>query len=95
MEETKKDQSEAKRALKLLVESTGGQVFYPEKVSDVEPIAHLVARDIRNQYSIAYSPTNTALDGTYRRVGVKVAAKGRGELMVRTRPGYYATANRK
>ena len=44
------------------MENTGGQVFYPKEVSEVEKIAHDVAHDIRNQYTIAYTPTNTALD---------------------------------
>jgi Ca-activated chloride channel family protein len=42
-EEDKSEAARAKRAVKMLVEATGGQVFYPENVSDVEPIAHQVA----------------------------------------------------
>ena len=42
----------------------------------MERIAHEVAHDIRNQYTIAYTPTNTALDGTYRQIKVVVKAPG-------------------
>jgi hypothetical protein len=49
-----------------------------------------VARDIRNQYTITYSPTNSALDGTYRQI--KVLATGPNKPIVRTRSGYYAAA---
>jgi hypothetical protein len=55
----------------------------------VEKIAHQVARDIRSQYTIIYSPTNAAMDGSYRTIKVAVNAPGR--LTARTRSGYYAT----
>jgi VWFA-related protein len=88
-EEDKKDAKKAKRALDLLVESTGGQAFYPKDVSEVDKIAHEVAHDIRNQYTIAYTPLNESLDGTYRTV--KVGVKAPGNPSARTRSGYYAT----
>jgi VWFA-related protein len=88
-EEEKKEARKARRALDLLVESTGGQVFYPKDVSEVEKIAHQVAHDIRNQYTIAYTPSNQALDGSYRQI--KIVAKGPGNPVARTRSGYYAT----
>ena len=47
-----------------------------------------VAHEIRNQYVLAYSPTNQEQDGTYSRIRVDV--KGQGKLNVRTRTGYYA-----
>ena len=92
-EEDKSEAAKAKRALKLLVESTGGQVFYPKEVGDVEPIAHQVAHDIRNQYSIMYTPVNDKLDGSYR--AIKVQVKASGNPVARTRLGYYATPSRK
>jgi Ca-activated chloride channel family protein len=89
-DEDKKEAKKAERALNLIVESTGGQVFYPKDVSEVDKLAHQVARDIRNQYTIAYTSTNSALDGTYRQI--KVSVKGPGNPVARTRSGYYATA---
>jgi Ca-activated chloride channel family protein len=88
-DEEKREAKKARRALELLAESTGGQVFYPKDVSEVEKIAHQVAHDIRNQYTIAYTPSNTALDGTYRQI--KVTVKGPGNPIARTRSGYYAS----
>jgi VWFA-related protein len=88
-DEEKREAKKARRALELLAESTGGQVFYPKDVSEVERIAHQVAHDLRNQFTIAYTPSNTALDGTYRQI--KVTVKGAGNPVARTRSGYYAT----
>jgi Ca-activated chloride channel family protein len=88
-DEDKREAKKAQRALQLLTESTGGTVFYPKDVSEVDRIAHQVARDIRNQYTIAYTPTNPALDGTYRQI--KLVVKAQGNPVARTRSGYYAT----
>jgi VWFA-related protein len=88
-DEEKREAGKAKRALNALTENTGGLVFYPKEVSEVEKIAHEVASDIRHQYTIGYTPTNTALDGTFR--PVKVTVKAPGNPVARTRSGYYAT----
>jgi len=88
-EEERREAQRAQRALKALGEATGGEVFFPKDVTEVDKIAHQVARDIRNQYTIGYTPSNTALDGTFRKIEIKVNAPGNPK--VRTRSGYYAT----
>jgi VWFA-related protein len=88
-EEEKREAKRAKRALDLLTEATGGQAYYPKELADVERIAHQVAHDIRNQYTITYTPANQALDGSFRQI--KVVASGPGHPVARTRTGYYAT----
>jgi VWFA-related protein len=91
-QEEKKEARAAKRALDILVSNTGGQVFYPNAVTEVEEIAKEVAKDIRSQYTIAYTPANATLDGTFRTI--KVTVKSRNNLVARTRMGYYATKDR-
>jgi len=88
-EEERREARRAERALHDLAEATGGETFFPKELSDVDRIAHQVARDIRSQYTIAYSPTNTAMDGTYRKI--RIAVNSSGHPTVRTRSGYYAT----
>jgi VWFA-related protein len=92
-EEERKEAAAAKRALDLLVSSTGGQAFYPKDVSEVERLANEVAHDIRNQYTITYTPTNQALDNTFRTI--KVVVKAPGNPTARTRQGYYASPQEK
>jgi VWFA-related protein len=86
-EEERREAKRAERALNALADATGGESFFPKDVA--ERIAHQVARNIRNQYTIVYSPSNQQMDGTYRQI--KVTAKGPGNPVVRTRSGYYAT----
>ncbi len=78
------------RVLKELARDTGGEAFIPELLSEVIPLCARIAHDIRNQYTIAYSPTNSAQDGAHRSILVKASAPGRGRLVVRTRTGYFA-----
>src|SRR4051812_14036706 len=88
-EEERREAKRAERALNELAVATGGETFFPKDVSEVERIAHVVARDIRNQYTIQYSPLNQAMDGSFRQIKVAVNAPGRP--IARTRSGYYAT----
>jgi VWFA-related protein len=90
-EEEKSEALKAKRALNELVTNTGGEVFYPKQLSDVDPIAHQIAHDLRNQYFIGYTPLNDALDGTYR--PIKVLVKAPGNPVARTRLGYWAKSS--
>jgi Ca-activated chloride channel family protein len=80
----------SKKILTELAEATGGAAFFPDNLDDVAPVCAEIARDIRNQYTLGYYPTNTAKDGSYRLVHVDVNDRGRGKLVVRTRSGYYA-----
>jgi Ca-activated chloride channel family protein len=90
-EEEKHEASKAKRALRELTSATGGLAFYPKNVGEVQALAVEIAHDIRNQYTIAYSPSIQQLDGSYRQIRVAVNAPGKPEA--RTRSGYYATAD--
>jgi Ca-activated chloride channel family protein len=87
------DEQDADRnpgVLKRLAKDTGGEAFLPASSKDVVPICERIAHDIRNQYTIAYTPTNRNRDGSYRVIQVKATAPGRRRLMVRTRTGYFA-----
>lgn len=76
--------------LKQLAHTTGGEFFQPETIADVVPICAHIAADIRNQYTIAYTPTNASADGAFRAIQVRARAQGQDRLIVRTRTGYYA-----
>lgn len=78
----------AKKELDALTAATGGQAWYLDDVSQSERVALAVARDIRNQYTLAYTPSNQALDGRFRRI--RVTAQASQPLAVRTRTGYHA-----
>lgn len=88
-DEERHEAAKARRALNELTHATGGLAFYPKTVNAVQALAVKVAHDIRNQYTIAYTPDIQKLDGSYRQIRVVVDAPGHPH--VRTRAGYYAT----
>jgi Ca-activated chloride channel family protein len=88
-EEEPHDAKSARRALKELAEATGGLDYYPKDVAEVAKITPQVANEIRSQYYLGYSPSNTNLDGTFRQISVKVT--GYNKPTVRAKRGYYAT----
>lgn len=90
------DHDEAERAhvaLDRLSQETGGFAYYPHSLSEVNGIAAEIARDIRNQYTVAYHSTRPSSLGGYRVVHVEASAPGHGKLTVITRHGYYANPN--
>lgn len=74
--------------LKRLAVETGGEAFFPTGVDEVVSICERVARDIRNQYTLGYVPTNPAKSGQYRRIQVAATSATHPKLFVRTRSGY-------
>lgn len=81
----------AKAVLEKFAETTGGQAFFPKSLDEVEEIVKTIAHDIRNHYTIGYTPTNRKLDGTWREVKVKLnPPRGVSKPSVRTKLGYYA-----
>lgn len=79
----------AHRELDQLAERTGGSAYYPPSIAEVDAVALDIARQIRQQYTLAYAPLSQALDGSYRTIRVAVAGSER--YSVRTRAGYRAT----
>ena len=83
--------TEGDKILADLAEETGGRAFFPYHVDDLDQSFQDIGDELRNQYSIAYIPTNSMLDGKYHRIRIETPDhKG---YQVRARRGYYAKAN--
>ncbi len=86
-EEDRRSARRAQRAIRNIVEATGGAAYFPNEVDEVHAITQQVAHDIRNQYILGYTPSEAKPPG-YRQV--KVTLTGRAKrYQVRHRPGYY------
>jgi hypothetical protein len=66
---------------------TGGRAYFPRFQAELPEIFHDVIGDMRNQYNLAYHPTNPKLDGTYRKLKVEVVAPDGGQLKVKDQKG--------
>jgi VWFA-related protein len=73
--------------LNTFAKLTGGRAYFPRFEGELPEIFNQISADIRNQYSISYHPTNTKLDGTYRKVKVELQAPDGGPLKVRDQKG--------
>jgi Ca-activated chloride channel homolog len=92
-DDSREEIRQGKKALLALTEASGGEVYFPKTVDEVDSICTRIAQDIRSQYMVGYYPTNDVKDGSFRTVKVEVTGvRGSGKLTVRTRPGYYAPA---
>jgi VWFA-related protein len=81
----------AKDDLTKISEMTGGEAYFPKSVDEVNEICKKIARDLRNQYTIGYSPTNTKNDGGDRAIRVSVIPPpGATKINIRARSGYTA-----
>jgi Ca-activated chloride channel homolog len=74
--------------LNRLGEETGGRAFFPRRADDLLDIFRQIESDLRSQYLVAYSPSNSVRDGRFRRVEVRLAA--RPDVRIVHQRGYYA-----
>ena len=77
------------RLLKRLASETGGRTFFPTRDFQLTQVHGLIAADVQQRYVISYTPTNQALDGTWRTITVKTTTPTH---VVRARSGYFAPA---
>jgi Ca-activated chloride channel homolog len=83
--------AQARRTLEQFAKVTGGRAFFPRNLNAIDEVCKSIAHELRNQYTLAYRPSNPKLDGTWRGVKVQIAAtKGMPKMTVRTKQGYYA-----
>jgi Ca-activated chloride channel family protein len=80
-------QGRAKYFLTVLSRETGGQVYFPERLADLDTVYSRIATDLRSQYTLGYVSSNAARDGRWRRILVRTPQ--REALRSRHKLGYY------
>jgi len=83
--------SKAREVLDKFAETTGGRAYFPQSVEGVGALCRRIAHDIRNHYTLGYTPSNRTLDGSWRKITVRVnPPRAMPKMTVRTKEGYYA-----
>jgi VWFA-related protein len=78
-------------SLKKITEGTGGRAYFPRNERELNEAFAQIDRDLRERYLVAYSSTNKARDGSYRRITIEVTdSELRKQLKLNYRPGYFA-----
>jgi Ca-activated chloride channel family protein len=91
---SKSPQGKAKEFLERLAIQTGGKVYFPNSLNELTSIAQDISSELRTQYSIGYSPTNPAANGTYKNIKVVVAEGPKKEKRIAiTRSGITRNGN--
>jgi len=80
--------TEGDKVLKYFTAETGGRAFFPFQVEDMAQSFENIANELRHQYNLLYRPEPLLTDGQWHAVNLRV--KGRKDLIVRARAGYYA-----
>ena len=73
--------------MRTFASMTGGRAYFPRFEGELPELFGDISQDIHNQYVLSYSPTNTKLDGTYRKLKVQVVAPDGGPIKVRDQKG--------
>jgi VWFA-related protein len=81
---------EGDKTLKNLALETGGKVFFPFKVEELEDAFRQINQELRSQYSLGYVSSNPRRDGGFRKIEIKVPEGG---VELNYRKGYYAPSN--
>jgi Ca-activated chloride channel homolog len=68
----KSPQAKSKGFLERLAKETGGKVYFPNSLSELNGIAQDIANELRTQYTISYSPPGDVKPGTFRPIKVTV-----------------------
>jgi VWFA-related protein len=82
-------------SLKKITAQTGGRAYFPHSESELRSAFAQIQRDLREQYLIAYSPSNKTRDGSYRRIQIEIVDPElrKQKLKLNYRPGYFAKTN--
>jgi len=75
--------------MKKLTQETGGRMIeVGNKIEKLRQAFDQISQELRSQYNAGYVPTNTARDGSFRKVEIKPK---QGDYKIQARSGYYAT----
>ena len=81
-------ETDGDKVMRYFAQQTGGVAFFPFQAKDLNQSFENIANELRHQYNLFYRPEPLKNDGLYHDVQIKI--KGRKDLVVRARKGYYA-----
>ncbi|MFZ0593361.1 MAG: VWA domain-containing protein [Bryobacteraceae bacterium] len=85
---TSRQETEGDKIMHYFADQTGGLAFFPFQASELNQSFENIANELRHQYNLFYRPTPLKNDGQFHTVQIRV--RGRKDLIVRARKGYYA-----
>jgi len=72
---------QADNQMRTFARETGGMSFFPRFYGEFPTIFANIAHALRNQYALAYQPSNQAKDGSYRKIKVELVNPANDEKL--------------
>ena len=84
--------SRADQRLRLtqMATESGGSAFFPSSMKEIEEAYDMIVSQVRSQYTLGYVSTNTATDGHWRKVEIRVRQPSANGARIQARKGYFA-----
>ena len=82
--------SDQRLRLTQMATESGGSAFFPSTMKEVEEAYDLIVSQVRSQYTLGYVSTNTATDGRWRKVEIRVRPPAANGTRIQSRKGYFA-----
>ena len=82
--------NEQRMQLQRMAELTGGDAFFPGSVKELVKIYGKIEKNIAARYSLGYLSTDARMNGTWRKVQIRLKRADLKGAKLRTREGYYA-----
>ena len=85
----KSKRHKVKKKIEEIAENTGGKVYFPERIQELDKVFAQIALELRNQYRLAYITHNPLKNGSWRTITVEVRDEKKRKLSVRAKKGYF------
>jgi VWFA-related protein len=87
--EAQRDRGQQRLQLSQMAAESGGEAFFPLSLKQIDEAYDRILAQIRAQYTLGFVSSNTAQDGAWRKVEIKVRRPGLRDPKVQTRRGYF------
>jgi Ca-activated chloride channel family protein len=88
--QTSGSRTDQRLRLQQMANESGGSAFFPATMKEIEEAYDTIVSQIKSQYTLGYISTNTATDGRWRKVEIRVRPSAAKDARIQSRKGYFA-----
>jgi Ca-activated chloride channel family protein len=88
--QTSGSRTDQRLRLTQMATESGGSAFFPANMKEIEEAYDTIVSQVRSQYTLGYVSTNTATDGRWRKVEIRVRPASAKDARIQSRKGYFA-----
>lgn len=88
--QTSGSRTDQRLRLQQMATESGGSAFFPANMKEIEEAYDTIVSQVKSQYTLGYISTNTATDGRWRKVEIRVRPDAAKDSRIQSRKGYFA-----